>query len=129
MHLAPAPTSNSYQTALQAGPLQSISIGPVVSNNANLSGSRIDGTYTQTDGWVDGTGAADNLTNNSTDVQGDRVDENPNAINAGTGNDTVNAGGGNDTVLGGAGNDVINGGTGDDLIRGDSAIGTQTTFS
>ncbi len=128
-YLAPAPSNNPYQAALQAGPIETITFGNAVSTNTNMTGSRIDGDYIQPDGWVDGTAGADTENVGFVDAQGDRVDADANAINSGGGNDTVNAGGGNDTILGGAGNDVLNGGTGDDFIRGDAAIGTQTTFS
>lgn len=129
LYLAPAPTSNSYQAALEAGPLESIQINSVVTDTSNFSGSRVDGNYVQPDGWVDGTTGNDNMTETYVDTQADGIDQNANAINAGSGNDTVNAGGGNDTVLGGAGSDVINGGSGNDVIRGDSSLGTQTTYS
>ncbi len=131
LYLAPAPGANAYQTALEAGPLQSITFTQVASNNTNMTGSRVDGNYAKPppDGWVDGTANADNMTETYFDLQADKIDANANAINAGAGNDTVNAGGGNDTVLGGAGNDIINGGSGNDVIRGDSALGTQTTYS
>lgn len=129
LYLAPAPTSNSYQAALEAGPLESIQINGVVSNNSNFIGSRVDGNYVQPDGWVDGTTGDDNLGDPYVDAQADEIDQNANAINAGSGNDTVNAGGGNDTILGGAGSDVLNGGSGNDIIHGDSSLGTQTTYS
>ena len=129
LYLAPAPTSNSYQAALEAGPLESIQINSVVTDTSNFSGSRVDGNYVQPDGWVDGTTGNDNMTETYVDTQADEIDQNANAINAGSGDDTVNAGGGNDTILGGAGSDVINGGSGNDVIRGDSSLGTQTTYS
>jgi len=128
-YLAPAPTNNAYQAALEAGPIESISIGNVVSNNTNMTGSRVDGNYLQPDGTVDGTASADAMNAGYQDGQADQINANANEIRAAGGNDTVSAGDGADTIYGGAGNDVLNGDNGNDVIRGDSDIGTPTTFS
>lgn len=132
LYLVPASSSNpstSYQAALEAGPIQSITFGAPVSTNSNMSGSRVAAEYVQPDGWFDGSAGADALNSGDFDSEADQIDASANAIDGGAGNDTINAGGGADTVFGGAGDDVLNGGAGADLLRGDSAIGAETSFS
>ena len=129
LFLAPAASSADYQSALEAGPIDSITFNTVSSNEAMMYASRVDADYVAPDGTVDGTSGDDSMRVGSTDAQADEVDNSGNAIKLGAGNDKISAGSGDDTILGGAGNDYIAGNDGDDRLHGDADTTEETTFS
>ena len=129
LFLAPAASSSDYQSALEAGPIDSITFNTVSSNEAMMYASRVDADYVAPDGTVDGTSGDDSMRVGSTDAQADEVDNSGNAIKLGAGNDKISAGSGDDTILGGAGNDYIAGNDGDDRLHGDADTTEETTFS
>ena len=129
LFLAPAASSSDYQSALEAGPIDSITFNTVSSNEAMMYASRVDADYVAPDGTVDGTSGDDSMRVGSTDAQADEVDNSGNAVKLGAGNDKISAGSGDDTILGGAGNDYIAGNDGDDRIHGDADTTEETTFS
>ncbi len=129
LFLAPAASSSDYQSALEAGPIDSITFNTVSSNESMMYASRVDADYVAPDGTVDGTSGDDSMRVGSTDAQADEVDNSGNAVKLGAGNDKISAGSGDDTILGGAGNDYIAGNGGDDRIHGDADTTEETTFS
>ncbi|OAN74219.1 type I secretion protein [Sulfitobacter pontiacus] len=129
LFLAPAASSSDYQSALEAGPIDSITFNTVSSNESMMYASRIDADYVAPDGTVDGTSGDDSMRVGSTDAQADEVDNSGNAVKLGAGNDKISAGSGDDTILGGAGNDYIAGNDGDDRLHGDADTTEETTFS
>ena len=129
LFLAPAASSSDYQSALEAGPIDSITFNTVSSNESMMYASRVDADYVAPDGTVDGTSGDDSMRVGSTDAQADEVDNSGNAIKLGAGNDKISAGSGDDTILGGAGNDYIAGNDGDDRLHGDADTTEETTFS
>ena len=129
LFLAPAASSSDYQSALEAGPIESITFNTVSSDEAMMYASRVDADYVAPDGTVDGTSGDDSMRVGSTDAQADEVDNSGNAVKLGAGNDKISAGSGDDTILGGAGNDYIAGNDGDDRIHGDADTTEETTFS
>ena len=129
LFLAPAASSSDYQSALEAGPIDSITFNTVSSNESMMYASRVDADYVAPDGTVDGTSGDDSMRVGSTDAQADEVDNSGNAVKLGAGNDKISAGSGDDTILGGAGNDYIAGNDGDDRIHGDADTTEETTFS
>ena len=129
LFLAPAASSSDYQSALEAGPIDSITFNTVSSNESMMYASRVDADYVAPDGTVDGTSGDDSMRVGSTDAQADEVDNSGNVVKLGAGNDKISAGSGDDTILGGAGNDYIAGNDGDDRIHGDADTTEETTFS
>ncbi|GLO76879.1 Hint domain-containing protein [Sulfitobacter pontiacus] len=129
LFLAPAASSSDYQSALEAGPIDSITFNTVSSNESMMYASRIDADYVAPDGTVDGTSGDDSMRVGSTDAHADEVDNSGNAVKLGAGNDKISAGSGDDTILGGAGHDYIAGNDGDDRIHGDADTTEETTFS
>ncbi len=129
LFLAPAASSSDYQSALEAGPIDSITFNTVSSNESMMWGNRVDADYVAPDGTVDGTSGDDSMRVGSTDAQADEVDNSGNAVKLGAGNDKISAGSGDDTILGGAGNDYIAGNDGDDRLHGDADTTEETTFS
>ena len=129
LFLAPAASSSDYQSALEAGPIDSITFNTVSSNESMMYASRVDADYVAPDGTVDGTSGDDSMRVGSTDAQADEVDNSGNAVKLGAGNDKISAGSGDDTILGGAGNDYIAGNDGDDRLHGDADTTEETTFS
>jgi len=129
LFLAPAASSSDYQSALEAGPIESITFNTVSSDESMMYASRVDADYVAPDGTVDGTSGDDSMRVGSTDAQADEVDNSGNAVKLGAGNDKISAGSGDDTILGGAGNDYIAGNDGDDRIHGDADTTEETTFS
>ncbi len=120
LYLAPPFNGNSDATALEARPIQSVTLDTV--SGSSFAGLGIDREEVGIDdGVVQGTDNADlidasyvePLANGS-----DRVD-NDDAPGGGD-TDSIEAGGGNDTVLAGLGNDTVRGQAGDDLIHGDT---------
>lgn len=129
LFLAPAASSSDYQSALEAGPIDSITFNTVSSNESMMYASRVDADYVAPDGTVDGTSGDDSMRVGSTDAQADEVDNSGNAVKLGAGNDKISAGSGDDTILGGAGNDYIAGNDGNDRLHGDADTTEETTFS
>ena len=129
LFLAPAASSSDYQSALEAGPIDSITFNTVSSNESMMYASRVDADYVAPDGTVDGTSGDDSMRVGSSDAQADEVDNSGNAVKLGAGNDKISAGSGDDTILGGAGNDYIAGNDGDDRLHGDADTTEETTFS
>lgn len=129
LFLAPAASSSDYQSALEAGPIDSITFNTVSSNESMMYASRVDADYVAPDGTVDGTSGDDSMRVGSTDAQADEVDNSGNVVKLGAGNDKISAGSGDDTILGGAGNDYIEGNDGDDRLHGDADTTEETTFS
>lgn len=132
LFLAPPTSANGDVAVLTARPIESITLGNVINNNADMANDRQDIGFD--DGVVDGT-AGDDLIDASyvepVASGSDRVDNNDapgggnaDAIEAGGGNDTVLAGLGNDSIDGGSGNDSLDGGAGSDLMQG--GIGLDT---
>ena len=132
LFLAPPTSANGDVAVLTARPIESITLGNVINNNADMANDRQD--IGIDDGVVDGT-AGDDLIDASyvepVASGSDRVDNNDapgggnaDAIEAGGGNDTVLAGLGNDSIDGGSGNDSLDGGAGSDLMQG--GIGLDT---
>ncbi|MCX7560941.1 Hint domain-containing protein [Sulfitobacter sp. F26204] len=136
--LPPTSGPSTYSDALEAKPIESITLGTAApsggSNVYGMTANRYDLDFAYdvpTPNYiVDGTAGSDLIdASYNDDPDGDRVDDNDNLagnnddkIDAGAGNDTVVAGDGNDTVLGGEGNDSISGGVGDDVIYGDASL-------
>ncbi|MCR8550778.1 Hint domain-containing protein [Salipiger sp. P9] len=115
LYLVPETSYNADQAALQAGPIQSLTLDSVSIDTANMSANRYAPDYVNV---VGGTTGDDSMGVGYTDADGDQITSGADVIDAGEGADTVSAGSGNDTVYGGGGNDVIDAGTGNDLVVG-----------
>jgi len=120
-YLAPQVSNNSNQAALEAAPIESITLDSTVpgpNNGYGLTADRFDGDFVEV---VDGTAGDDAMLANYTDADGDQVqgtDGDRDAIYGYGGNDTIIAGTGDDTVYGGEGDDYIEPGDGSDTIFG-----------
>jgi len=119
--LPPTSGPNAYSDALEAKPIQSLTLGtaqPAGGTNVyNMGADRY--VLEVLDGTVQGTENGDLIDAGFTgDPQGDRVDNTDNL--AGNNGDVIFAFGGNDTVLSGAGDDTVDAGTGNDLVEGGS---------
>ncbi|CUH63202.1 Hemolysin, chromosomal [Thalassovita gelatinovora] len=107
LFMAPEYNYNSDQAALEAGPIDSITLNSLISGNDRnsidyLAQSRWDAEFATgmtDDDQIDG-GAGDDT------------------IYAGSGDDTLSGGDGDDVLSGDAGNDVLSGGTGQDTLSG-----------
>lgn len=134
LFLAPPLSFNADVATLTARPIESITLGTVSADNANLGADRQDIGFD--DGIVQGTGGNDLIDAGYIEpvTEGsDRVDNNDgldgsnaDVIQAGAGSDTVFAGLGDDTVFGGTGNDLIYGGADNDELYGEA--GTDTLY-
>ena len=126
--LPPTSGPNAYSAALEAGPIQSVTLGTAApSGGSNVYGMTASRYVLQTSDYVvEGTSGADNIVAGyAGDPEGDEIDgndhvdgSNDDSIVAGAGDDTVESGAGDDTISGDAGNDQISAGTGDDYIDG-----------
>lgn len=128
LYLVPPTTSNAYSSALEAKPIESVTLGTAAPSGGTsvygMTANRID--LTVSDYEVEGTAGNDLINASYTgDPEGDRIDDtdnlagnNADSVVAGAGNDTVLAGAGDDTVHGEDGNDSLLGGAGGDLIFG-----------
>ncbi len=144
LYLLPPVTASAYSTALEAKPIESVTLGTALSGTGdtvyNMTADRYD--LNVRDYVVEGTAGADNINasyagdpdNDDVDAGDNLTGTNADSITAGAGNDTITAGAGNDTVrgegdadsiLGGSGNDVLDGGAGNDTINGEGS-GTET---
>lgn len=115
-YLAPQSSYNANQAALEAGPIESITLGSTVTTGIEgygLLGDRYDGSFS---GPVDGTAGDDVMGSGFTDVDGDAID------GADGDRDVIVAGAGNDTINGGAGGDTIDAGADDDTIIIDGGL-------
>ncbi|KEP71208.1 hypothetical protein DL1_11205 [Thioclava dalianensis] len=123
LYLAPEPTYNADQAALEARPIRSLTLDGLSANDGALIAERCDGHFA-TPGSVEGSGGDDSMGVGFTDSEGDQIDGtdgNDDLIQGGDGNDTIISGQGTDTVYGGAGDDVIGdwlGDTGDKAYYG-----------
>jgi len=136
LYLAPEMSANADQAALEAMPIQSLTLNSVsISENVNFASDREVIDFVETDGTVEGTGGDDVIdAGYMGDPQGDRVDNNDAVIGvgdediivAGAGNDQVFAGAADDTAYGGEGDDTLYGGAGNDTLSGDA--GNDTLF-
>ncbi len=133
--LPPSSGPDGYSDALEAKPIESVTLGTASPANGTdtygMNADRYD--LDVLDYVVDGTDGDDLIDASYTaDPDGDRIDNldnlegaNGDAVDAGGGDDTVFGGGGNDTVSGAAGNDLLDGGAGDDSLIGGTG---QDTF-
>ena len=120
-YLAPELTNNTDQAALEAAPIQSLTLGSVIdADHGGMWTERVVGDYTET---VDGTAGADSMALGYTDSDGDQITTGDDIIQAGAGNDTIDGDAGDDIILGGSGADTISGGAGNDRIFGGGADG------
>lgn len=120
-YLAPETTFNADQAALEAGPIRSLTLDNLNSNNSNLTAIRETGNFVEADGTIDGTSGNDAIGSGYTDSEGDAVDGwdgDTDSIDAGAGNDTIHGGANMDTIRGGDGDDVIDGGDSTDFLFG-----------
>jgi len=91
-YLVPQTSNNSDQAALEAAPIESITLGatvPGANNGYGLTGDRYDGDFVEV---VDGTSGNDNISSGYIDADGDEidgVDGNNDYILAGDGNDNI----------------------------------------
>ncbi|MYM55082.1 Hint domain-containing protein [Thalassovita mangrovi] len=114
LFLAPEMTYNSDQQALEAGPIQSISLNSLLSGNDpntinTLAQSRWDAEFVEEEG---------------TGEDGDDL------LYGGAGDDTIYAGTGDDTLIGGSGADLLSGGDGHDVFslegqQSNAMLGTE----
>lgn len=128
--LPPTSGPNTYSNALEAKPIQSVTLGTAAPSGGTTAFGMVANRYDlNIRGYsVEGTAGNDLIDAAYTgDPQGDRVDNNDNLqgnnadlIHAGAGNDTVYSGAGADTVYGGDGNDTLFGGAGNDSLFGDA---------
>ncbi|MFN3822414.1 MAG: Hint domain-containing protein [Pseudorhodobacter sp.] len=128
--LPPTSGPNAYSNALEAKPIQSVTLGTAVPSGGNQVYGMTANRYQMTlrDNVVEGTAGNDVINSAYTgDPNRDRVDNsdafdgsNNDVIYAYGGNDSVSAGLGNDTVFGGDGADTINGEDGNDVLHGDA---------
>ena len=126
--LAPEYVDNNDQYALEAKPIQSLTLNSVAAAGDDLISDRVVGDYDDdeaddddevaADGVVDGSAAGDDMALGYTDSHGDQITGGADNINGAGGNDTIRADGGDDTVSGGDGQDVIYGQDGADSIEG-----------
>lgn len=119
-YLVPWTSFTSDQAALEAGLIESITLGstvPGANNGYGLTGDRYDGNFL---GSVDGTSTGEVMGVGYTDADGDQITDDADSIAGNGGNDTISAGGGNDTIDGGEDNDSISGDDGADVIQGGS---------
>ena len=137
--LPPSTGPNAYSDALEAKPIESLTLG--TANPANgtdtygMAADRYD--LDVLDYVVDGTAGDDLIDVSYTgDPEGDRIDNtdnlngtNADSVVAGDGDDTVVSGSGNDTLLGGEGADNIDGGADSDLIQGDTESVNITDYT
>ncbi|WP_323784106.1 Hint domain-containing protein [Thalassovita sp.] len=148
LFLAPEYDYNSDQAALEAGPIESISLNSLISgNNPNevdyLAQSRWDAEYATGTMNADGDDVIDGGAGDDTIYAGegsntvfggegnDVIDDDDgviytghNEFHGGGGNDTIWSGNGNDTVYGDAGRDWINAEGGDDYVEGGAGADT-----
>ncbi|WP_299923787.1 Hint domain-containing protein [uncultured Pelagimonas sp.] len=120
-YLAPETTFNADQAALEAGPIRSLTLDSLNTNNTNLTAIRETGNFVEADGTVDGTSGNDAIGSGFIDAEGDAVDGwdgDTDSIEAGAGNDTIHGGANMDTIRGGDGDDVIDGGDSTDFLFG-----------
>lgn len=126
-YLTPQSSYNANQAAIEAGPIESITLGPTVTTGIQgygLLGDRYDGDFVEV---VDGTSGDDVMVSGYTDADGDQVqgtDGDRDAIYGYGGNDTIISGSGDDTVYGGDGDDYIEPGDGSDSIYGEAGNDT-----
>ena len=113
LYLAPELSFNADQVALEAKPLQSLTLDSVNSDTANLIADRYDSDFVEV---VDGTAGNDTMGGGYTDSDGAVIDGGKDYVLAGDGDDYINAQDGDDTVYAGAGNDTIEDWNGDDEI-------------
>ena len=139
LYLAPEVATNADTSVYQAKPIQSITLGTVItSKSTGMKASRDASGFD--DGYIDGTsgndlinasyvepvaGGTDKVDNNDAGLPG--AAGNDDYIRAGTGNDSVSAGLGNDVVYAGDGGDLVYGGVGGDVIYGEG--GSDTIFA
>ncbi len=123
LYVVPQQTLNSDQAALEANPIESLTLDSVHSSDNVLTGDRYAPDYVTT---VDGTSGDDDMQIGYTDADGDQNDDFDGVVDAGAGNDTINAGGGDDIVHAGDGNDVIEDWAGNDTIFG--GAGDDTAY-
>ena len=120
-YLAPELTNNTDQAALEAAPIESLTLGSVIdADHGGMWTDRAVGNYSET---VDGTSSADSMALGYTDGDGDQITAGDDIIQAGGGNDTIDGDAGDDIILGGSGADTISGGEGNDSILGGGADG------
>lgn len=136
LYLLPPTTTNAYSDALEAKPIESVTLGTAAPSGGTtvygMTANRYD--LTVSDYVVEGTGGNDLIDASFIgDPEGDRIDDTDNlagdnndSVLAGAGNDTVLAGAGDDTVYGENGNDSLLGGAGDDQILG--GVGDDRVF-
>ncbi|MDP4033395.1 MAG: Hint domain-containing protein, partial [Pseudorhodobacter sp.] len=145
VYLAPEFEINADSALLTSGPIASITLTTVTTNDTGLYATRLDTPYlggTDADSLFGGDGndlisggsgndtlygdaGNDTLDGESGDDQlygGDGED----SLSGGTGNDTLFGGAGNDTLSGGDGNDLLWGGDGDDVSYG--GAGNDTIY-
>ncbi len=124
--LAPEYVDNNDQYALEAKPIQSLTLNSVVTAGDDLISDRVAGDYIAEDGEVDGSESGDDMALGYTDGDGDQITDAADSINGAGGDDTISAGGGNDTVDGGTGQDWIAAEEGQDFVAG--GAGNDTLY-
>ena len=125
LYILPSKTADSDLLALEAKPIQSITLGSYIPSGSpdagwNMTADRDpwDGILTK-DGIVQGTTGNDSIGAGYADGGGDLIDGadgDNDTVRAGTGNDTIASGAGNDVVLAGSGDDIADLGTGNDTF-------------
>lgn len=120
----PASGPTAYSDALEAKPIEAITLGTALPASGNEVYNMFSDRYQLTfkDGVIEGTSGDDFIdANYADDPEGDRVDNGDNL--AGNNDDVIDAGAGNDTIYYGEGNNTVYGGDGNDLI--DDVSGAQ----
>jgi Ca2+-binding RTX toxin-like protein len=119
LYLLPPTSAGSYADALEAKPIQSVTLGTAAPSGGNGTYGMMADRYVLTahDYLVEGSSGSD-LINASfaADPDNDKIDATDNL--AGNNNDSVLASGGNDTVYAGLGDDTVLGEAGDDILLG-----------
>lgn len=135
LYLAPETSYKPDQTALEAKPIQSLTLDSYDSTAEWLTADRYDANFAS---GVDGTAGDDSMGDGYTDSNGDQIGNSDDVVFGGAGKDTILAGDGNDTVYGGMGDDSISGeggsdllfgGAGDDIIFGDAPTGLSNQIN
>jgi len=97
-YLAPETTNNADQAALEAKPIESLSIDSFINSpNNGLTGDRVAGNYVVEDS-VDGAETGEVMDVGYADAQGDQITNDANSIRGNGGDDSINGGAGADTV-------------------------------
>ena len=109
-YLAPETFSSSF-SALEAGPIESITIDSLWSNfSGGMDADRLADGFAQV--TVDGDETGETMGDGYSDSEGDAIGDGDDSIAGNGGDDSIDGAGGDDTIYGGTGADTISTGSG-----------------